>query len=416
MTEPRDEVGEPIRPDRFGGLRTTGLVLAKELRQGWRDRSVLLLVFLVPLLLAGVTTLAFGDLGQGETVTVGVVDHDGGSAAQILVYHVLPGLEVGGTALVDTELLTTDAAARAMTGDGKLAAAIVIPHGFGVSINTGRPLPLTLYTGSDTAVGVPVAQAVLGGYASQVGAIGLALHVTSTGPGGRTITQRVMENVSRLAPPVSLDDTYAASAALRPAGYFAPSMLVLALLFCGQISARGLVGERRRRTLTRIAMAGVPLRRVLAGKYLGALLTGLLAAAVNTPSSTAAGTSFGNPAALFVLVLAAAAAMIGVTSLVALAARTEGEAVALGTTVAFVLAIAGGNFVPLSRTPPVLADLALATPNGWATRAFADLSTAQGSAWSAVGPAVGVLACFALLAAVPALLPPRLLERRIAHV
>jgi hypothetical protein len=29
---------------------------------------------------------------------------------------------------------------------------------------------------------------------------------------------------------------------------------------------------------------------------------------------------------------------------------------------------------------------------------------------------VGVLACFALLAAVPALLPPRLLERRIAHV
>jgi len=382
-------------------------VLGKELLHGWRDRSVLILVFVVPLLLAGITTLAFGRLAGGDAVAVGVVDHDGGTAAQTLVYQVLPGLEVGGTALVTTRLYSGDDVARAAVRKGTLAAAIVIPRGLGAGIRSGHPPAFTLITGDDTSLGVPVAEAVLRGFSAQIGAIGLAITVATTGPGAAAATQTLMLDATRLRDPVAVDDEFAGPRALRPAGYFAPSMVVIALFFCGQIAARGLVAERRRRTLARLVLCGVPPWRIVAAKYAAAFIVGGLSAAVVLGVFAAAGTAFGDPLVLVVLVLAATAAMIGVSSLVVLVARTEEQAGSLGTTVAFVLAIVGGNFVPLSRTPRLLADLALATPNGWADRAFADLSVAQGGAWSAVAPALVALAGFALAAGAPALLLSR---------
>ena len=43
--------------------------------------------------------------------------------------------------------------------------------------------------------------------------------------------------------------------------------------------------------------------------------------------------------------------------------------------IAILLALLGGNFVPITFAPAVLRKLALLTPNGWALRAFTDLGT-----------------------------------------
>jgi ABC-2 type transport system permease protein len=76
-----------------------------------------------------------------------------------------------------------------------------------------------------------------------------------------------------------------------------------------------------------------------------------------------------------------------------------------------VLAILGGNFVPLSRTPELLDKIALSTPNGWAVRAFADLSVASGDPLRTVAPALVALLGFAVLAGAPvALLANRIVR------
>jgi ABC-2 type transport system permease protein len=58
--------------------------------------------------------------------------------------------------------------------------------------------------------------------------------------------------------------------------------------------------------------------------------------------------------------------------------------------IVFGLAILGGNFVFLSSAPKLVRTLALATPNGWALRAFMDMSTGAG-AGSAVQPVLAIL-------------------------
>ena len=64
----------------------------------------------------------------------------------------------------------------------------------------------------------------------------------------------------------------------------------------------------------------------------------------------------------------------------------------------FVLALLGGNFVGPGAAPELLRQLSLLTPNGWALRAFTDLST-DAASLADVAPAIAVLAAIAAVTA-----------------
>jgi ABC-2 type transport system permease protein len=57
----------------------------------------------------------------------------------------------------------------------------------------------------------------------------------------------------------------------------------------------------------------------------------------------------------------------------------------------FGLAILGGNFVFLSTAPAVMQRLSQLTPNGWAMRAFTELSTTGGGLHAAATPVLAIL-------------------------
>src|SRR5262249_23710605 len=145
-----------------------------------------------------------------------------------------------------------------------------------------------------------------------------------------------------------------------------------------------------------------------------AFFTGFAAAAVVLGVFAGFGARFGNTWVVILLVLLTAVAMISVASLAVLLAKTEEQATTFGTQIAFVLAILGGNFVPLSQTHGLLAPLALITPNGWAVRGFADLSVVTGSPLHAVGWNLVALAGFALLTGIPALILSRRVFEHVA--
>jgi ABC-2 type transport system permease protein len=393
--------------------RVVRVILGKELLQSWRDRSVLILVFLMPLALAGITTLAFGPLDRSGAARIGVVDGDGGPAARILVDDVLPKLTAAsGAALIKIKTYSSVSEARSATKDGTVAATVVIPAGFSDRVRRARPSQLTLLTGgSSDGIGAPVATSVLQGFAAQVGTNALSVRLATTGPGAVEATGRIISAANAERSPVVIKDTLSGTGTVSAISFFAPSMVVLALFFCGQVVARGLVAERRTRTLARIVLTGAKPWRILFAKYVTAFGMGVLSAAIVLGIFAAFGARFGSVWVLVLLVLATAAAMISASSLAVLLARTEEQATTFGTVIAFVLAILGGNFVPLSQTHGALATLALFTPNGWAVRGFADLSVASARPLHTVLTQLLVLVGFAVAAGAPALL----LSRRVVR-
>ena len=89
---------------------------------------------------------------------------------------------------------------------------------------------------------------------------------------------------------------------------------------------------------------------------------------------------WGHPAGVIALVLATVAAIGGVSLLVATLAGSERRADALTSIVGLTFALLGGNFISPESAPPLLRDLSLATPNGWALRGFTDLGTGVATA------------------------------------
>jgi ABC-2 type transport system permease protein len=107
------------------------------------------------------------------------------------------------------------------------------------------------------------------------------------------------------------------------------------------------------------------------------------------------GARWGHPLAVLLLIVAAVLAAMGITTLVVTAAKTEEQAGGYASAVGVVLALLGGNFIPISSAPAVLRRLTLLTPNGWALRGFTDLGT--GARASAIVPSLVALSLFAVV-------------------
>jgi ABC-2 type transport system permease protein len=100
------------------------------------------------------------------------------------------------------------------------------------------------------------------------------------------------------------------------------------------------------------------------------------------------GASWGDPAGVFLVIVAAVTAISGISLLITGLARTEYQADALTTIVALLFAVAGGTF--FVGATGVMTTLRNFTPNGQALSAFVDLSAAQASAVDVL-PQVAVL-------------------------
>ena len=75
-------------------MRTALLIAGKDLRQRMRDRSALLVAFVLPLALASIFGLILHDVGSGRTTFhYALVDLYRGASARALTTHVLGPLE-----------------------------------------------------------------------------------------------------------------------------------------------------------------------------------------------------------------------------------------------------------------------------------------------------------------------------------
>jgi ABC-2 type transport system permease protein len=369
-------------------------IAGKDLRQRLRDRSAILMAFVLPLALAFIFNLVFGSAAAPRPFRYAVADLDRGPIAQAFRTDVLADLEREGLVRLRTSATVDDA--RRLTEDGSVDAAFVLPAGLSAAVQSDRPAQLEVLGSVDAPTGTDVARSIAASYAAELTSVRLAVAAAlPTGSHARVPPAQVADLAARAAAatqPVAVRDISAAAKLLDNATYFPASMAVFFLFFTVQLGISSLLDERADGTLRRLLAAPVPRWSVLVGKLLTSVIVGVVSTSVlMVASAMLMGSHWGNPLGAGALIVAGVLAATGVTALVASLARTAEQASSWGAVVAVLLGLLGGVFFPIAQIGGLAAAVSLATPHAWFLRGLAEL---QGGG----GPQTALPAAAAMLA------------------
>jgi ABC-2 type transport system permease protein len=388
--------------------RSIATIAANDLRRRLRDRTFYLQGIGAPLAFAVIIGLAFGG-GFTFKATIGVASADDSELSRQIVE--------GFTRQTDADAVVRFVAVDAGGVDGKLAAdeidaAIVLPEGFGSSITAPDVEPVNVVFDADKRITADVTASIARRLAAQLDAsrLGIAAAIQA---GGATDQARLQEIISKgqtidIPIEVAMSDV---TNRYSPVAYFGPSMGILFLFFTIGAGARSLITERREGTLQRVRSAPVSDATILLGKTGAVLLLGLASMLVLWVVTTFAfGAGWGDPLAVLGVIVGIVLATTGISILLTGLARTEAQAEGFTSVLAFVLALLGGNFLQPGSLPELLSKLSLATPNGWALRAFTQI----GAAGATIGDVLPNIAVMVAIGVVCGLVGLRGVQAKVA--
>jgi ABC-2 type transport system permease protein len=359
-------------------MRAALSIATRSLRQRIRDRSAILFAIVIPLGLAAAFSMLIprGSTFHAEYV---VYDGDGGPVAATLVDHVLGALVETGAA--DVSQVQSEAAAMIALDAGETSAVILIPAGFSDAIATGTATEVRIVGIPDSPLGTQIARSVVGGFASEVGAIQLAV-VTAVDwqPGGSppALDEGTVAAVRDVSDPIVVSDATMERRQATTASFYAAAMAIMFLFFATIYGPVGILAERRTGTLARLLAAPIRPASIVLGASLASFVLGLVSMTVLVIATTLLlGAEWGPPALVAPLVLSAVIAAMGISMLVCTLARTEDQASGWNAMVAISLAILGGAMIPLSQAPELLQQLGLLTPHAWFLRAVDSMAGAS---------------------------------------
>lgn len=376
-------------------MRVALLIAAKDLRQRLRDRSAIMVAFVVPLGLAFVFNATLGGISTGGTsFRYGVVDEDRSQVSAVFVDDVLPAVQEGGAIRVRT--LASEADGRRMVADGELSALFVVPAGFGSAVEGSDAARIRVIGDVDEPTGTQVARSIASRFAADLNSVRVAV-ATVAAPGETpTALEALVQRAAATATPVEVVDVSATTRELDTTTYYAAGMAVFFLFFTVQFGVASLLDERKDGTLSRLLAAPIGRAPILGGKLLTSFVIGTLSmGTLIVATSLLLSAHWGNPLGVALLVVSGVLAAVGIMSIVATLAKTSEQAGNWQSIIAVVLGMLGGVFFPISQAPGILPTLSLLTPQAWFLRGLSDLAGDTG--WTVVLPAVLAMLVFAVV-------------------
>jgi ABC-2 type transport system permease protein len=357
-------------------------IAAKDLKLRIRDRSVLIIAFLAPLVLALVFNVVFGSaFGTGAEFepALGIVSNDSPRTSSFL--QGIAG-EVGGT----WQTFPDRTAAESALDEGEVEAVFVVPANFDGGVDQGRGGSLEVIGDVDSATSTQIATAIAESYGLGLDQIGLNV-ATAIHSGGDPATVIPAATSGGLQPLADLTEITAGVRQLDGTTSTVAGMAVFFLLFTAQVGLLSLLEERRDGTLARILSTPTRPSAVLAAKSMVSVVLGLASLAVLIVAGKfILGAEWGNPVGVMVLVVAAVLAAVGISALTTGLAKTPESAGNMQGIVGTVLGLLGGVFFPIGDDGGVLASVSALTPHHWFIRGLSDLAGGQSA--SAVLPSV----------------------------
>ncbi|WP_235563907.1 ABC transporter permease [Arthrobacter sp. Soil763] len=373
-------------------MRGLWTMVANDLRQRIRDKSVFIFSLIVPLALMGVLSLVFGGLG-GDTVELKpatvVASADDGDRLGAELLGAVESLQT-----MDVTVRRVPAAdVRAETKASGADLGIIVPAGFTQAVLSGQAASVQLIQGDggtlEAGVLVSVVQGVVDQFAA--GSVTAAAGGLSGLPPGELgpLAQQAAAGPALL----TLTEERAAAEQLSLRGTLVAGQAGLFLMFTVGFGVLGLLAEREQGTLARLRSMPITGTTVVTAKACTGFILGVVATTVLLAAgSWFFGVSFGSPAVVAVLILAVVSAATSLTFVVARLVRTAEQANVAQSILAMVLGIAGGAFFPVQGTgfAATLLDL---NPIGAFIRGLG-ISAGGGSLRDVAGP-VAVMAAFA---------------------
>ena len=366
-------------------MRPTLHITALELRRRLRDRSALVIAFVAPVALAVIISLAFGGDGEGFHATVAVATADDDQLASLYRDEVLGRLAAEGVVTI-TEVADGNAVADVLA-DGTADVGVILPAGMTQAVaGTGDPVTVEVARRTDRRLAGQLLEAVSEEFVAEL---------------ERRRSGAAPQPAFRV-----IDDD--AGNHLAASSYFGPSMALLFVMLTLVAAPKSLLADRDGGQLARVRAAPVPAWSAPVGKAAAAAVLALCSiGTVWAVSVLVFDATWGSPLAVIVLSATTVAAFGALAALIAAVARTSQQTEGLGMIVAFTLGLVGGHFFELHHMPPALQTVSLATPNGWALRAFTDLA-ADGAGLADILPALAMIAGLGTLIATGAVLLLRL--------
>jgi ABC-2 type transport system permease protein len=355
-------------------------IALKDLRQLSRDRNTFLFLLIMPIAFTLLFGYAFGGFSETSDprLPVGYLDEDDSRVSRQL-HAMLDNSEI----IRLEQYWRLDAAdLETMVADENLAAAIVVPTGYGRAILNGKPAKLIVIGDTGTSTGTSIESEALANIIHLEIAIRIATIMEQMAPEQAPFNYILEETLSKWEdPPISITET--TSTALEQQddrsmslAHSSPGMMLQFAIAGLLTSAQILVTERKTRSLQRMLTTATARAHILLGHYLAIfllifcqflilLIFGQVILKVNY---------LRDPAGTLLVAFSAATCIAALGLLIGIFAKSEEQAVVFSLVPMFVLSGLGGAWVPLEVTGEAFQIIGHASPIAWAMDGFKNIS------------------------------------------
>jgi ABC-2 type transport system permease protein len=384
----------------------------KDLRQITRDRKSFLFLLIMPIAFTLLFGFAFGGSSTADPrLPIGLANEDGSELSRQLV------IMLAASEVVRIEKDDTVAAdLPRQVADEEMAAAVLIPAGFGSSLLQGEPAPVVIIGTGQT--GFTVQGEVQTRTARLMSAVQSAKLSVDTAvnhdllPAESDRQAHFDAAFSRAlaaweAPPVTIkhdessalaDEADAANSSYSVFAQSSPGMMAQ-FAIAGLIGAAGiLVVEKKTRSVQRLLTTNMSKSQILTGHFLAmfAMIFLQLTVLILFGQLFLDLPYLGQPLATLLMTVVTALFCAALGMLIGAVARKEEQVIVLSLVPMFLLSALGGAWVPLEFTPESFQRIAYLTPLAWVMDGYKDILV-RGQGVEALGTAVLILLGYTVL-------------------
>jgi len=351
-------------------------IASKDLVELLRNRMTFLFLLIMPIAFTFLFGFAFsgsGSSSEDSRLPVGLLNQDG-SPLSLDLEQLLSSSAV---VRLETNPENTPTDLEKQVADKDLAAALIIPAGYGQSLTTAAPLKLIVFADTAENAGLSAQTEILTASSRLARAVKAA---DTVAPGSQPALSEAL--VAWQNPPVRLvvaqssvvkvEEPAEAANPMSSFAHSAPGMMlqfaIAGLLTCAEV----MVAERKNRCLQRMLTTSVNRVEILLGHFLFLFTTiftqfiiliafGQLFLQLDY---------FQQPLATLLVAFAAALCISALGLLIGVFAKSEEQAIIFSLVPMFVFAGLGGAWVPLEVTGATFQAIGHITPVAWAMDAF----------------------------------------------
>ena len=351
-------------------------IASKDLTQILRDRKTFLFLLIMPIAFTLLFGFAFSGADAGvedARLPVGLLNLDG-SPLSLELERLLAASEV---IRLESDPAQTPVSLEEQVAQKDLAAALVIPAGYGESLNTSAPLKLLVFANASDNAGLSAQTEILAAAGRLASAIQAARIIASGDEAALSQALAAWQN-----PPVRLNVVQASAVQVEePAAnanpfssfaHSAPGMMmqfaIAGLLTCAQV----IVVERKSRCLLRMLTTATRRVEILLGHYLAifALVFTQFVILIVFGQLFLKLDYLRQPLATLLVAFTAALCIAALGLLIGALAKGEEQAIIFSLIPMFVFSGLGGAWVPLEVTGATFQTIGHLTPVAWAMDGF----------------------------------------------